>query len=106
MSQSCIPRYSSDLSSPLSGHVACYLRDPLIGLGVPASLLFCQSWSTLVSLESAFNAEQEHDIIFTVTCTTKEIKIQLKSKTEESFKPLIIALGPVGCKGVHVVNSA
>ena len=45
-------------------------------------------------------------LFFAVTCTTKEIKIQMKSMTEESFKPLlrliVIALGPVGCKGVHV----
>ena len=69
-----------------------------------STITFCQSWSTLVSLESAFNAEQEHDISFAVTCTTKEIKIQMKSMTEESFKPLLsdIALGPIGCKGVHV----
>ena len=39
-----------------------------------STITFCQSWSTLVSLESAFNAEQEHDIIFAITCTTKEIK--------------------------------
>ena len=39
-----------------------------------STVTFCQSWSTLVSLESAFNAEQEYDIIFAVTCTTKEIK--------------------------------
>ena len=63
---------------------------------------FCQSWSTLVSLESAFNAEQEHDIIFAVTCTTKEIKnevndwgvIQATVETDSD-----IALGPVGCTG-------
>ena len=54
-----------------------------------STITFCQSWSTLVSLESAFNAEQEHDILFAVTCTTKEIKRQMKSMTEESFKPLL-----------------
>ena len=42
------------------------------------TITFCQFWSTLVSLESAFNAEQENDIIFAVTCTTEEIKIQMK----------------------------
>ena len=35
----------------------------------------------MVSLESAFNAEQENDIIFAVTCTTEEIKIQMKPMT-------------------------
>ena len=45
------------------------------------TITFCQFWSTLVSLESAFNAEQENDIIFAVTCTTEEIKIQMKPMT-------------------------
>ena len=40
-----------------------------------SSITFCQSW--LVSLESAFNAEQEHVIIFAVTCTTKEASAPL-----------------------------
>ena len=46
-----------------------------------STITFCQFWSTLVSLESAFNAEQENDIIFAVTCTTEEIKIQIKPMT-------------------------
>ena len=53
---------------------------------MPFTITFCQFWSTLVSLESAFNAEQEHDIIF---CCNMEIKIQMKYMTEESFKPLL-----------------
>ena len=48
---------------------------------VKCTITFCQFWSTLVSLESAFNAEQENDIIFAVTCTTEEIKIQMKPMT-------------------------
>ena len=39
-----------------------------------ASTYFCQSWSTLVSLESAFNADQEHFIIFAVTCTPRLLR--------------------------------
>ena len=75
-----------------------------------STITFCQSWSTLVSLESAFNAEQEHDIIFPITCTTKEIKIQMKSMTEETFKPLlrliVICTWPRWLQGCTCVNSA
>ena len=46
------------------------------------TITFCQFWSTLVSLESAFNAEQENDLLFAVTCTTEEIKIQMKPMNE------------------------
>ena len=71
------------------------------------TITFCQSWSTLVSLESAFNAEQEYDIIFAVTCTTKEIKIQNEVHDRGVIQATVeadsdITLGPVGCKGVHV----
>ena len=59
--------------------------------------------STLVSLESAFNAEQEHDIIFAVTCTTKEIKIQMKTILSHS-RMTLICTRPVVCKGLRVYS--
>ena len=63
----------------------CYLQDPLIwsrlliGLGVPTPLLFVNPgqpwyrWNRHLTLSK--------NIIFAVTCTTKEIKIQMKSMT-------------------------
>ena len=71
------------------------------------TITFCQFWSTLVLLESAFNAEQEDDNIFAVTCTTEEIKNTNEVHDRGVIQATVeadsdIALGPVGCKGVHL----